>query len=44
MPVNENGEQLNLTSFPHFNGINWFEFETEEERTNFIQQSITNIE
>lgn len=38
MPVNENGEQIKLTSFPHFDGKKWYEFESEEERINFINE------
>jgi hypothetical protein len=35
-PVNSNGEVLTLKKFPHFNGVNWFEFDSEQERQAFI--------
>ena len=31
-----NGEVIELTKYPHFDGVNWYEFDNEEERQAFI--------
>lgn len=36
-PIDNNGDVIRLTSFPHFNGEHWFEFDSLDERQSFIE-------